>query len=330
MIKDATTINAAGPVVYADVSVAEVAPNNDITAYYTYTNPSGDLYIDGYDFNTPGGLGLSNPVYYTYMGFYPRIEALKNSQLNNLGGSNACYLVVDDYPTVGGILMFSNLVTAYDISCYIGSGAGPWDYYPTVTFGPYVYTVAYYHTIGTNNNIMITRPIDFSTSLPISPAPFFRVNLNTIPDNLSMMETISSTCNDDNSTSPLAGGLPYVYAFWNSPTAGPVTPQVYFKADCNLFTWKHNNTTGLASENTTDWQLYPNPASDHITLQRSGSDIRQAYYCVTDVLGRELLRSNLGKGKENSIGIATLVPGLYIMHLYEEDKESQRFKFTKE
>jgi hypothetical protein len=70
--------------------------------------------------------------------------------------------------------------------------------------------------------------------------------------------------------------------------------------------------------------VYPNPAKDILNVE--GAD--NAEYSVTNILGKEVKRGTIND-KVNSIGIAFLPPGVYLLKL-NENGFSKKMKFTKE
>jgi hypothetical protein len=86
-------------------------------------------------------------------------------------------------------------------------------------------------------------------------------------------------------------------------------------SNCNLFT--------AVQENMEDHlRVYPNPASDRIFVEQG--EFQE--FIITDLLGRTLKSGQLET--DNFIDIISLVPGIYILNIKGESKQS--FKLVKE
>ncbi len=76
-----------------------------------------------------------------------------------------------------------------------------------------------------------------------------------------------------------------------------------------------------------DWNIYPNPAKDLITIYTSVA--LGAMYEITDMPGRSLLKGNMSGGTQ-TIDVKSLSPGTYIISLYDGDKRDYSKVFIKQ
>ncbi|MES2762178.1 MAG: T9SS type A sorting domain-containing protein [Bacteroidota bacterium] len=77
---------------------------------------------------------------------------------------------------------------------------------------------------------------------------------------------------------------------------------------------------------TNSLSLYPNPATEHITL-KSDLDLELAEVTITDVLGKEVLSE---KGISNSFSIKNLKTGLYFVTVKAQSGAVAKLKFIKD
>lgn len=76
--------------------------------------------------------------------------------------------------------------------------------------------------------------------------------------------------------------------------------------------------------------VYPNPASDQLTLQWAANKNGVAVVKITDITGRELLRQSVAENKGNNqkmLSLKRLVTGNYLL-LLQADGETQSIKFV--
>jgi len=80
--------------------------------------------------------------------------------------------------------------------------------------------------------------------------------------------------------------------------------------------------------NPHQFNLYPNPASDVLTLE-SKADISNAEYDIRNMLGQSLINGKLTSGNSNNIAISGLASGLYFLTI-KIDGQLSSIKFAKE
>jgi len=74
--------------------------------------------------------------------------------------------------------------------------------------------------------------------------------------------------------------------------------------------------------------VYPNPASDFLTLKVENYDIESLSYKLFDANGK-LLESKKVTGNETIISLANLLPSLYFLKVIDNQKEIKTFKIIK-
>jgi len=71
--------------------------------------------------------------------------------------------------------------------------------------------------------------------------------------------------------------------------------------------------------------VYPNPASDFLTLKIENYDNKSLSYKLFDVNGK-LLENKKVTGIETTISIANMLPNLYLLKVIDKQKEIKTFK----
>jgi hypothetical protein len=114
-----------------------------------------------------------------------------------------------------------------------------------------------------------------------------------------------------------------VYATNTSIASGSVAQGVQQPFEISVITGieKAANITLVCS-------VYPNPASDFLTLKVDDYDKEKLSYKLFDANGK-LLESIKVTGNESIISMANLHPGLYFMNVIENKKEIKTFKIIK-
>ena len=79
----------------------------------------------------------------------------------------------------------------------------------------------------------------------------------------------------------------------------------------------HDNTN-ISSSSISQF-IYPNPASDKVSIQLLGPVSENIHIFIKDVFGREILRKNIGKASIINISTESWVSGIYIVDLYDKD-----------
>ncbi len=75
------------------------------------------------------------------------------------------------------------------------------------------------------------------------------------------------------------------------------------------------STTNLPEVNLSVAKIYPNPASDYVTIDLSGTNCKGSEVTVTDVQGRKVVSSDMSNQSVFTIPVNTLAPGTYFIQV---------------
>jgi len=114
-----------------------------------------------------------------------------------------------------------------------------------------------------------------------------------------------------------------VYTTNTSITYGSVAQGVQQPFEISVITG-----TEEAKDITLVCSVYPNPASDFLTLETENYDNKSLSYKLFDNNGK-LLESNKVTSNETIILIANLLPNLYFLKVIDNGKEIKTFKIIK-
>ena len=76
-----------------------------------------------------------------------------------------------------------------------------------------------------------------------------------------------------------------------------------------------STTTSLPDVNLDAAKIYPNPASQFITVDLSSTNILNAAATLTDVQGKKVFSSDMTSQTEFVIPVSTLTPGIYFLQV---------------
>ncbi len=254
------------------------------------------------------GLGY-NPV-------FGEIDWQVVASIDNGGGSYDVYA----YNNVGGITVNSNVCqvnSGDDHFSPVVAGVGEdMDAIGTGKVGETSFSVAYYstytHTTGaaTNgdifmNSIGIYTGSMSSTYYEVNSADLAQASAYTSPVGMQLAITSSSNTGDD------------LLTFWNR---GDGT--IRYKFSGNGYSFK---TTGIVNINGSDYNVYPNPATDMVHIDNANNTA----YSITDVMGR-LVSSGTVNKDEYVLHIDSLIPGIYILQLGNNNTVQEKIKIVKQ
>jgi len=114
-----------------------------------------------------------------------------------------------------------------------------------------------------------------------------------------------------------------VYTTNTSTTYGSVAQGVQQPFEISVIT-----AIKQAKDITLVCSVYPNPASDFLTLKVENHDTDNLSYKLFDANGK-LLESKKVTGNETVISMANLLPSLYFLKVIENQKEIKTFKIIK-
>ncbi len=92
---------------------------------------------------------------------------------------------------------------------------------------------------------------------------------------------------------------------------------------------KNSRPSGLPKNiSEMDIRIYPNPATNQVTIQFYENSLMNSVMHLYDVYGRLLLKNTIRQTTEN-VSIESLSPGLYILEIRDGDKAVKNFKLIK-
>jgi acetyl esterase/lipase len=95
----------------------------------------------------------------------------------------------------------------------------------------------------------------------------------------------------------------------------------FYSVNCTQATGHCNQPLGISNiESTNQLAVYPNPASNYIQIVVQDQN-ELAEYSLSDYTSREVLRST-AKGKQTTLSVRGLAPGLYLLRIYLADRDS--------
>jgi len=258
------------------------------TYTYTFTNATGQRQM------LPMGVFLPQG-----QGYFMKISSF---------GSNI-YALGRDFPFSGYPLHNSSALT---VAKGYGNNTDQYDSYY------YFYDMAV-RSFGCNS-ARVAVPVDVAPQ----PQPFFSINQQ------GGQITINNGSN---------GGGTYSWDFGDGNTSSAVSPtHTYSQSGTYEVKLTQTNDCGTAVTTRTitviltgvdeiagserGVQVYPNPANDHVVI-KSTSDAKQVSYTVTTATGVTISKGML-QGKKTRVSLAGFVPGMYIILVNGERRQSFR------
>lgn len=328
-----TQISSSTTAIYPDVAGVErdyvILPGTlgfDLWGLFTYIDGS-NIYEQEWDISTSTVYAATTVGSGTFVG-WPRIDAIDDHYNNRPTGTNAYYdiCVSQLVSAAPHVFTYSSLSTGYDVCSGVPGFSTTQDSEnPTVACGPGNNYAIAFSTYGTYTTYMSVQ-IDWLTGNPTSG------NLEIIPFTTPTFPytnydyvSLSGTCNTE------SYGTQYLFACWDDGGF------LYDKATLTVLTfgWKPASISNITGQ-TNDWKVWPNPATDHLTLAVPAGMNMQAniQYSITDIGGRQFMMANINE-PEQQINISNLAPGIYLLHIFGDPdgkgtKEVVMDKFIKE
>ncbi len=186
---------------------------------------------------------------------------------------------------------------------------------PCVAAGPdQQYAITFYTgdagatAIGNAATIIVPWPVGTPTS------SIYQVNdlsVSNIYHTLPLCN--SSSCNDNTH-------IMVAWAYNNT--------DLKYKGTANPVVFKSSSSTSVVNVITnSQWQLYPNPATNQLTLK--GANEIGDRYIITDIAGRNL-QQGLIFSSNQQLMIGSLVPGVYLLNLYQTGNRVALTRFVKQ
>jgi len=356
-------INPTFPAIYGDAPdiagvQTNVSGNIDDVAYIAYIDPtSNSLYCQEYDFTTNAPVarttlnsGVSNQS-------PPRIDAIDNYNYNSTN-TNANWEIVNSVynGSIYQIHSYDNVYSSYVPSSVIyipAAGVAPYTSYsgpadnshgPTVSVADdgtgthsYNYSVLHYFFYGGGfEDILFMEPLNFAASNALWNNDYYWVN-GDITTN-SGVPTI--TDGDENgyitatSSAPNDPTQPTLYAWVHLGVSTGIDSVSYKLSTSNNGAPPYYQFRQASSNNsaTTNQQLplliYPNPATEQLTVQNAFGKNASTSYCIFDVTGRKLLKGNL-QTNSTTIDVGMLAAGTYVIKMFNGESEDGSMLFVK-
>ncbi len=213
------------------------------------------------------------------------------------------------------------------------------EYAPTVAFGGNHNTQ--YQVVHSSNNSLPGYPLWNTFMEPIGWNDAYNIAWNpggTARDYFLVNQTpFNPAYNIPNAYNPTAFSTPcnntadQTMVAWTLYSSLWGYSTVYYKTTgyggTNGYSFRQWQPAGTSASAITDWNIYPNPAKDLITIYTSVA--LEAKYEITDMPGRSLLKGNMSGGTQ-TIDVKSLSPGTYIISLYDGDKRDYSKVFIKQ
>ena len=319
----------------------------------TYTSITDDsLYIKTWDVTAPS-VSAHTVLDYATGGDniqIPRIEADDNKALNApAGATTSIYKVAAevDSSTYKIIRTYDNLTNGTGSPHWtcsnvinltpVSYGSPPYMHYtPTVAFcglppmgggttDATQYMVQHFTDEGTGaHDVVMMEPIDYTNPYNLVVVSAIRKYYwvsdavgSTVSTSGVYANSVSSACNNVAMNSFSAWAYP-------DPTFGY---NILYKPSPTPYAYKPVVNSNSAASGT--WQVYPNPATDEVTITNPAGDGVKAGYEIVDMAGRTLLSGTFATDKQE-INLATLPSGNYILQLHREDGAGKNQMFVKQ
>lgn len=213
------------------------------------------------------------------------------------------------YNTSGSTLSVGNnpLFLNNGYSPCVAAGNGPDTYVNPQNLGNKSYTLGWWIEDNQYNALTVAHNSTIAAESGYATINTTAVSENVVGSGQSKL-ALSNGSND---------GAGLASAWVANGVAGPIVRR---KAS-NTFSFKPAHIA--PATRSTGWQLYPNPATDYITLSGNGA----AVYHLTDITGRKLMQGSVfGEG---SVNVSQLPVGMYLIQIQSGSKK-ETFKFLKQ
>jgi hypothetical protein len=114
------------------------------------------------------------------------------------------------------------------------------------------------------------------------------------------------------------------YNFWIRALCSPTPSSEWIRAQF----WSGKELSVEDADGNNVMKLYPNPATDIITIDANLSTTATPIVSIADISGRVVMIKEL-KAERTNLDISSLAPGMYFVK-YANDKQTEVLKFTKE
>ncbi len=111
----------------------------------------------------------------------------------------------------------------------------------------------------------------------------------------------------------LTGGTGGTVMFHCSPKFAGSTGS--YKLKIGSITRTSTSTTNLPDVDLSAAKIYPNPASDHITIDLSGTNVRAITTRISDIQGKQVYSSDINSIGEFTVPVGSFAPGIYFIQV---------------
>lgn len=143
----------------------------------------------------------------------------------------------------------------------------------------------------------------------------YNIYRGTSPSNISLITTLANTLNSYTDLNPPNGNVYYQIEAVN-PTPCSPSKAIYTNARSNIASNKPLTSFNENNSSSVNLNIYPNPASDYISVEYNGYlPMQTTTYVNLYTLDGKLIKSQLMKSNVQYIGINELPSGFYIIKL---------------
>jgi hypothetical protein len=196
---------------------------------------------------------------------------------------------------------------------------------PVVACGPGAfYSVGYYSVLPPSGGFQdyFATSVDWTTGKPTTNPNAFQINQTAFDPAFLPGIALSATCNTD------ALGVQDLFAGWENYSL------LFYKYSIPVapYNFRQASTTAVSTVSAgSEWEVYPNPGSDLITLTApSGFTTNEgATYHIADLSGKTLLENTISNTNQE-INISSLPAGMYMLNIHSDETNTKTIKFVKE
>lgn len=173
--------------------------------------------------------------------------------------------------------------------------------------------------------------IDRTTSYTLNPNSYYCVDSvgvvpvstsdSWLPSNWSI--SISSPVNWNTSDTSLN------LFMWANITAGGDATEYKLSTAGSTLAFRQGAISATPQGQTQRWEVYPNPATETLTISNSAGNNAPTQYSITDMAGRAVLNGSLSVGSATAIDICAFTPGSYIIEMLNGKSSCGTVKFIK-
>jgi hypothetical protein len=324
-----------GPGVEGDVAAIERTVGSAVNniALITYIdNTSNTLYYT--EWNTAGT--IVGPTTVLDAGStssairMPRIDAIDDRFLNS-SATVSKYKVVAQATNLAGnteVRSYDNLIlgTHFTVSSVVNPPSfppGPYNStYPSVAYGALNstnYNIAHFTLNPSAGQDLFMEPIEWMHPLSIATPPnkYYQVNLSAPFNVTGPTNSISTPVND--------WSYNVLVAWANYSSTGST---IFYKVT-SAPTYTFRSTGVETTQALKIWQVYPNPTTDHITINNPDVEGKATAYAIIDMSGRIVAQGNMQTGAQ-SINTSQYATGNYVLKLYNGTADDGNVLFVKQ